>query len=57
LRFEMSAADGKSAGPGKDSLLSSSVCLHLPIHHNRHIPSGLKELHHLLTFARHLRPP
>jgi hypothetical protein len=56
LRFEMSAADGKSAGPGKDSLLTSSVSLHLPIHHNSHVSSGVKELHHLLSLSRHFRP-
>jgi hypothetical protein len=29
---------------------------YFPIHHNRHVPSGGKKLHHVPSFACHLRP-
>jgi hypothetical protein len=34
----------------------SAVCLHLTVHHNRHVPTAVKELHHLLSFFSDFRP-
>jgi hypothetical protein len=41
---------------GNTLLVPLAVGLHLPIDHNRHVPTAIKKLHHLLTFTGHRSP-
>jgi hypothetical protein len=36
--------------------ISSTVCFHFTIHHNRHVPTAVKKLHYFVSVMRHRRP-